>query len=279
VAFPFPEVWKYDSDDVQREEAKRKQSPSSFFFSIGQALLLAAEYFVDERLAVDSRTSVAMKHRHRIHLALYGQLLASFEYLLKDFIAKVIDTTGAFDSKVQKAKWIEVDASRVLASRMAASTPGAILIHPTMGWHYPEVVNQRYSELFNCQPIVAGEIPILERLWILRHSVAHNAGFVIHHDASRIGDGKLSEAVVAIDADFMAQTFATLKPIAERLASLVGDVVLLQWLHSIKGLGPDYGRDGQIYSQLKKLTCYVMSRVQDVPDSTEADYQADYARA
>jgi hypothetical protein len=278
MPFPIPDVWQHDSVDIQREETKRKQSPSSFFFSIGQAPVLAAEYFVDERLSKDSRGGVAMKHRHRIHLALYGQLLASFEYLLKDFIAKVIDVTGVFDQKVQRAKWIEVDASKVLAYRIAASTPGSILIHPTMGWHYPDIVNQRYADLFNYQPIATAEIPTLERLWILRHSVAYNAGFVIHHDASRIGSASLAEAVAAIDASFISQTHDFLKPIAERLAAKVGDVVLLEWLRSMKPLGPSYVRDNIIYTQIKRLTFFVPSRVQDIQNTSEADYLADFAR-
>jgi hypothetical protein len=67
--------------------------------------------------------------------ALFGQLMASFGYLLKDFVAKAVDLTAVIDPKVQKAKWMEVDAAKVLASRIAATTPGAMLVHSTLGWH------------------------------------------------------------------------------------------------------------------------------------------------
>src|SRR6266705_2427678 len=185
MPFPIPDVWNRDTADVVRDELKRKESPCSFFWSQGQSLSLAAEYFVDDRLAETARGGVALKHRHRVHLALFGQLMASFEDLLKYFVAKVIDLTAVLDTKVQKAKWMEVDASKVLAYRLVATTPGAMLVHSTLGWHVPATVKLRYQELFSRNPITNDEISTLERLWILRHTVAHNAGFVIQYDAVR----------------------------------------------------------------------------------------------
>lgn len=241
-------------------------------------MVLAAEYFSDDRLTDEARGGVASKHRHRIHLSLFGQLMASFEYMLKDFVAKVIDSTDAVDDKLRKAKWIEVDASRVLASRFASASPGAMLIHPSLGWHTPEVVNSRYVELFSYQPVHADEIKNLERLWILRHSVAHNAGFVINHDAARIGSAALSERVVAIDGEFISSSFTFLCPIAQRVATEVGDRVLLKWLESVNDLGPDFDRDGIIYCALKKLATFVQSRPQELPTLAEADYLTDFGR-
>ncbi len=204
--------------------------------------------------------------------------MASFEYLLKDFIAKVIDATDLYDEVIGKAKWIEVDAGRVLASRTVATTPGSILIHPTMGWHTPETVNRRYGELFEHQAIQLGEQRNLERLWILRHSVAHNAGFVIHHDASRIGTSMLSEKVANVDASFVSAAFDFLSPIAQRIAETVGDKILLKWLRGAQELGSDYARDEAIYQRLKKLATYVDSRPSSLPDFAETDYHGDLER-
>jgi hypothetical protein len=278
MPFPVPEPWTRDSADVRRDESKRKESPCSFFFSQGQSLVLAADYFSDERLNENARGGVALKHRHRIHLSLFGQLMASFEYLLKDFVAKAIDLTAVLDSKVQKAKWVEVDAAKVLAYRLAATTPGAMLVHSTLGWHSPSTVNSRYQELFARQPISIAELPTLERLWVLRHSVAHNAGFVIHYDASRIGSANLAEHVANVDAAFMGETFNFLRPIADRIASEVGDAILLEWIRSIAPTGQDFARDSAAYIGLKKLATMVAARTRDVPAANELNYRADFAR-
>lgn len=278
MPFPIPEAWNRDSRDAQRDEAKRKDSPCSFFYSQGRSLVLAAEYFVDDRLAVKARDGVALKHRHKIHLALFGQLMASFEYLLKDFVAKSIDLTAVLDLKVQKAKWMEIDAAKVLSYRLAATTPGSILVHSSSGWHSSEIVNSRYQELFSRQPIAADELPTLEKLWVLRHSVAHNAGFVIHFDASRIGSMGLAESVANVDASFVTDTFNFLCPIAERIASTVGDNLLLEWLKTCKASGADFDRDAVTYIGLKKLASMVKSRTTDIVTPGKAEYLVDFAR-
>jgi len=277
MGLPIPTPYKRDTADAQRDEAKRKESPCSFFFSQGRALVLAAEYFCDDRLNQKARNGVAVKHRHRIHLALFGQLLAAFEYMLKDFVAKVLDATSIFDDTIKKAKWIELDPGKILAARAIAATPGSILIHPTGGWHNPEVVNERYQELFSYQPIKSNDVSDLNRLWILRHSVAHNAGFVIHHDASRIGNAALSEKVVNIDDNFIGESFLFLCPIAERIATQIGKTTLKKWVASLKNLGPDFSRDGVTYSQIKRLATYIDSRTQDLPIYGEAEYYSDFA--
>ena len=279
MPFPDPSPRTHETTDAQRDETKRQESPCSFFFAQGQSLVLASKYFKDERLVDRARGGVAGKHRHRNSLALYGQMLATFEYMLKDFIAKVIDSCGAFDEKIQKCKWIEVDAGRVLASRTVAATPGSILIHPTLGWHYPETVNIRYQELFSHQAIDSSEISTLKKLWILRHSVAHNAGFVTHHDASRLGIPALSERTVDIDGEFISEAFDFLCPIAERVATVIGDKILLLWLSTLVPLGANFTRDEEAYIRIKKLASYVASRTQELPAFSNTDYNTDFLRA
>ena len=167
-----PIRWTSDAADMAREERKREVSPSSFFYSQGQALVLAAEYFRDDRLAPGARGGVARKHRHRIHLALFGQMMAALEFLLKDFVASVVDLVPTFDEALLQSRWLEVDARRVLSLRSASSTAGSVLLHGTLGWHDSETVNKRYSALFQKAPIENTEVPDLDRLWLLRHSVA-----------------------------------------------------------------------------------------------------------
>jgi hypothetical protein len=275
----FPNKWQSDAADISREETKREQSPSSFFFSQGQALKLAAGYFADDRLTQTARGGVATKHRHRIHLALFGQMMAALEFLFKDFIASVVDLIPTFDDKLVEAKWIEVDAKRILSFRSAASTPGALLLHPTQGWHDPESVNRRYSNIFQRAPITTAEIPDLERLWILRHSVAHNAGFVTTYDSVRMGLPGLGESVVDLDAEFIGQTFDFLCVIAERVAIDVGGSVVNAWLRGRTEAGKDYNRDRNIYQALKLLATYVPSRAQALPTFTKGAYTEDFTKA
>lgn len=274
-----PEKWTSDAADIAREERKREDSPSSFFFSQGQALVLAARYFRDDRLAPGARGGVAKKHRHRIHLALFGQMMAALEFLFKDFVASVVDLVPTFDESLLQSKWAEVDSKRVLSLRSASSTAGSVLLHGTMGWHDSETVNKRYSALFQRAPIDNSEIPDLDRLWLLRHSVAHNAGFVIAYDAVRGGMPELADSVADIDDEFLSETFDFLATIARRVAESVGDAVVIAWLRSRGPAGKDYGRDKATYKQLKLLASFVDSRTRELPSVGKAEYSNDWGRA
>lgn len=276
--FPIPSAWERDTAEFERDDHKRRYSPCSFFYSQGRALVLAAGYFSDDRLISTARGGVAQKHRHRVQLALFGQLMASYEYMLKDFLAQVIDAADVFDERLSKQKWIDVNVERVLSQRIAQTSIGALLVHPTLGWHYPEQVNERYRNLLGNEVIDGPEIPTLNRLWILRHSVAHNAGFVTAPDAGRMGSAQISEAVIDTDDDFITQVFEFLCPIAKRLAERCGNSALQQWLRSISSLEADYTRDRLIYERLKLLSTYVSSRPQNLPEFTEQEYLSDYAR-
>jgi hypothetical protein len=186
MPFPIPEKYSSEAADVARDEAKRRVSPPSFFFAQTQALFLSAEYFKNDRLQPSARGGVANKHRNRIRSALFGQVMASFEFCIKDFIAQVIDSSDVFDEAIHRCKWIDVDKSRVLAQRDVAGSVGALLIHPLLGWHDTDELNKRFEELFKYQLLDRDEAQKLRRLWIIRHSVAHNGGFVTHHDAYRL---------------------------------------------------------------------------------------------
>lgn len=233
---------------------------------------MAAQYFIDDRLSQAARDGVAIKHRHRMQLAFYGQLLAAFEYMLKDFVAQAVDATTVLDETIQAAKWTDFSAAKILASRSIATTPGAMLVHSTLGWHTPSTVNERYKSLFGQEPIGSTEIPNLERLWILRHSVAHNAGYITSYDASRLGAAELADSVVNIDADFIAETKDFLIPIGERVASAVGKALLNRWFKSVQGDGANFQRDRDTYTKLKFLGTMVKSRIREVPVPTEQDY-------
>ena len=240
--------------------------------------MLAAAYFTDDRLAEAARGGVALKHRHRIHLALFGQLMASFEYFLKDFVAKAIDSTTRLDEKIKKEKWLEIDVDRVLANRSGMATIGSTLVHSTLGWHSPAQVNARYVSLFGRNAFSAREIETLEKLWVLRHSVAHNAGVIIHYDATRIGDEMLADHAADIDASFILETFNFLSPIAKTICQECGGNLLRLHFQPLRSRGPDFVTDTPVYSRLKPLVEYVESRTTELSPIDQALYNADFAR-
>lgn len=275
---PFPEAaaWNRDSADIARENTKRKDSPCSFFFSHGRSLVLAAEYFHDGRLSEEARGGVALKHRHKIQLAIFGQLMAAFEYMLKDFIAKSIDVANVFDEKLKQQEWLSITTERVLSQRIAQSSIGSMLVHPTLGWHSPETVNERYKAIFNVIPFDREDLKKVSILWVLRHSVAHNAGFVTAHDSARINQPALTERVAHIDENFIKDAFDYLCSIANRLAESCGKSMLKQWLKSLRTYDQNWERDRNTYQAIKWLGAYVNSRNQELPAYDEAAYNADW---
>lgn len=274
MSFPVPSTWSRDTKEFERDEEKRKKSPCSFFYSQGRALFLAARYFNDERLTDSAKKGVSRKHRHRIQLSLFGQLMAAFEYMLKDFVSQVIDTCDVIDDIIADEDWVNIDTKQVLAQKSSESSVGALLIHPTGGWHNPRKVNARYSKLFGGEIIEEPEIPTLNRMWIIRHTVAHNAGRVTGPDAARFGASDLSEKVVNTDEDFIDQALDFLSPIAERTAESCGKCVLNKWFKSISDADPDFERDKAIYRSLKHLGTYLESRPKNLPDLGKREYSS-----
>jgi hypothetical protein len=270
MPFPIPDVYTSDAEDIERDESKRRDSPPSFFFAQAWGAVLAANYFRDDRLS--GRSGVAVKHRHRIQYAAFGQVMAAFEWCVKDFVAQIIDSTDLLDEKVEEAKWIELKKSRVLAGRQASASAGAVLIHPTQGWHEAETLNARYTELFKHAPLPGQDEATLNRLWLLRHSVAHNAGFVTNHDAYRMRAPSLSEKSVKIDAEFLEATWEFLSNVVRRLADPIGTNVVHQWCKE-KATG-DFSEDGVVFTKLQHIATAVESRSKPLPAVTQADYES-----
>jgi hypothetical protein len=277
MAFPVVEVWNQETADITRENKKREASPCSFFCSQGRSICLSAEYFIDSRLSHEARGGVAGKHRHKIQLALFGQLMAAFEYMLKDFFAKTLDATNIFDDKIKGSDWLKVTTEQLLMQRIVQTSIGSTLVHPTMGWHSPDIVNSRFHGFFGNKPITGDKLATLSKLWILRHSVAHNAGFVTAHDAARIKQVNVSERVVNIDADFIGETYQFLVEIAGELALRCGKGILAQWIKSMMEYGSNYDRDEITYGRIKLLGVCEKSRTQELPEMTSAMYQADWS--
>jgi hypothetical protein len=274
VTFPVPAIYTSEATDMARDNAKRATSPPSFFFARARGIALAAEYFTDARLG--GYKEVAAKHRHRFQNALFGQVMAAFEWCIKDYFAQVIDATDLFDAAVEAADWIRLDKSRLLAQRESTASIGAMLVHPTLGWHDPREVNARYRVVFGAQPIANDEIRPLEQLWLLRHSVAHNGGLVTHHDAYRMGASHLANQTARIDANYIAQAEELLGRIIARLHHPVGEKVLERWIRS-RSIGV-WVLERQEFSKLRLITTAEPGRHRDLPEITQEHWEADRER-
>jgi hypothetical protein len=275
VAFPIADKYTSEAADIARDERKRRVSPPSFFFAQSQALLLSAEYFRDSRLLSSAYRGAANKHRNRIRSALFGQLMASFEFCIKDFIAQVIDASDVFDERVNECSWINVDKARVLAQREGSASVGAVLVHPLIGWHDTDVLNTRFQSLFEYQLLDKEEARTLQRLWIIRHSVAHNGGFVTHQDAYRLQAPTLREAAIAMDMDFLRDTTEFLRSIVLKLedGQPIAEKVVGEWIRK-KATG-SWPADKVAYTRVRAIVTVVRQRTQDLPKVTKGTYSAD----
>src|SRR4051812_10378804 len=99
MSFPVPDASSTESNDAQRDESKRQASPPSYFYAQSQAIMTAVRYFEP----LDSGyPGAARKHKNRTRSALFVQLMASFEFAMKDFLAQTIDVTHIYDDDVKK---------------------------------------------------------------------------------------------------------------------------------------------------------------------------------
>jgi hypothetical protein len=198
--------------------------------------------------------------------------MAAFEFCLKDFIAQVVDRTDMYDDVIETCDWIDISKARVLSRRDSSAGIGAILIHPLLGWHEADKVNDRYERLFNHQLLEsADEVRTLERLWILRHSVVHNAGFVTDHDAYRLRARSLREQGVKIDGEFISQTVDFLGDVVLRLQRPIGQGIMRRWF-ATRAVGT-WEEDEPAYVALKHLTRAVVARTDDLPTFNQATYE------
>jgi hypothetical protein len=204
--------------------------------------------------------------------------MAAFEFCVKDFIAQAIDSSDLYDEKVNEAKWIDVSKSRILAQRESAANVGAILIHPLLKWHDTDELNIRFETFFGSQLLDKREAQTLQRLWILRHSVAHNSGFVTGHDAYRLQAPTLTEAAIEMNYEFMKDAVNFLRGVVLKFehGQRLGDAVLGRWLQE-KATG-DWLEDKDAYRRVRALVTVMRRRTDGIPTFTKGMYSADRKR-
>lgn len=273
MSFPVPLPSTALSSDTARDAEKRLESPPSSFFAQSQGILNAVIYFDPLH---SGYAGAAGKHKIRMWSALFVQLMATFEFTMKDFIAQTLDATYVYDDDVKAWPWLELDLPRVLSMRDGVMRLGSVLIHPLAGWQTPETMNLRYQNVYGRKPIANDEIGPLSDLWIVRHSVAHNGGVVTGPDAARLRDPALANNYVRIDLDYLKKATEFLRVIVARLETVVGPSLLKKWFGN--AATRTWSTDEADYRKLKLLTTYVQSRTQALPAIDEAAYQADLAQ-
>jgi hypothetical protein len=270
MPFPVPAASSTESADARRDERKRQASPPSYFYAQSQAIKTAVRYF--EPLN-SGYAGAAAKHKNRTRSALFVQLMAAFEFALKDFLAQTIDYTHIYDDEVKKWEWLDLDVATVLSTREGLGRLGAVLIHPLQGWQTPETVNRRYKDVFKREPIASDETSHLRDLWIVRHSVAHNGGIVTSPDARRLRDTSLSEKQVLIDEDYLSAAVDLLRAIVLRLETVIGPSLLKRWF--AEAAAGSWAQDSAEYTQLKRLITCVQSRPTELAEVNEKAYEED----
>ncbi len=272
MTFPLPDVNTADSADATRDERKREASPPSSFYAQSQAVLTAVSYFEPLNSGYEA---TAKKHRNRIRSALFAQLMATFEFTIKDFVAQILDETHIYDDEVGSWDWIKVDLRTVLATRQGTGRIGSVLIHPLLGWQNPADINKRYRDVFRKPIVWDKEEQILRDLWIVRHSVAHNGGFVTEPDARRLRSAPLTNKPILIDSEYLEATTGFLRGIVGRLNTIIGPVVMKHYFE--RAATRDWTQDQTSYTRLKLITTYVESRPQPLPQIAQSMYTADEA--
>jgi hypothetical protein len=273
VAFPTPSTSAAESADAHRDERKRQESPPSSFFAQSQAILTGVRYLEPLHSGYGG---AARKHKNRAWSALLVQLMAAFEFTMKDFIAQTLDVTHIYDDEIATWDWVELNISAVLGTRDGSGKLGAVLIHPLSGWQTPEKMNSRYQDVFRRMPIANDELPYLKDLWIVRHSIAHNGGVITGPDARRLREPSLTNEQILVDLDYLENATNFLREIVGRLESVVGEALLKRWFG--EAASGSWETDSVVYRPLKLLTTYVQSRPRELPEIDELDYLVDEER-
>ena len=119
---------------------------------------------------------------------------------------------------------------------------------------------------------------MLQRVWIIPHSMAHNGGFVTGHDAYRLQAPTLREAAIAMELDFLEETIRFLRSGVEELnhGQPISDRVIAEWLNK-KATG-NWTEDEEAYGRVGSIVTVVRERTHDIPTFTRDMYDADRGR-
>ncbi|MGD9695100.1 MAG: hypothetical protein AB7V42_05510 [Thermoleophilia bacterium] len=251
----------------QRLSDKLERSPGSFFKARARDLVLAADY-ANKRLPENAYGGTSRRHYHTVCGATYTVLLSSFELSLKSLYARIIDRTSRYDDRLKDDKSLSIKPELILANREVTGA-GDVFASQWNAWQAPDEVNRRFRTLMQVDPLDKAAVPDLEKLWQLRHVVAHSSGVTSRLDRHRLGGAIEADRALVIDGAYLSEVEARLLTIMTNVVNIVGNRLLDDFFAS----DPTGEARQDEYSALFLLG-QIVGQTQDLPVVTEDDFIA-----
>lgn len=258
---------------AQRERRlsdKLERSPGSFFKARARDLVLAAGY-ANDRLPGNAYGGTSQRHYHTVCGATYAVLLSSFELTIKSLYARSIDCTGRYDDRLKGDTKLTIKPELILANRDVTGA-GDVFASQWNAWQAPTEVNQRFCKLIEINPLDNTAVAALEKLWQIRHVIAHSSGVTSRLDRHRLGGAIEADRALVIDGDYLAVVEERLLAIMTSAAAVVGKRLLDDYFDR----NPAWDTEQVEFTALLLLG-RVVGQTQDLPEVTEADFDAEQA--
>lgn len=260
---------------AQRERRlsdKLERSPGSFFKARARDLVLAADY-ANERLPANAYGTTSRRHYHTVCGATYAVLLSSFELSVKSLYACIIETTSRYDERLKGDKKLTIRPELILANREVAGA-GDVFASQWNAWQAPSEVNDRFRSLMEIDPLDNAAVADLEKLWQVRHVIAHSSGVTSRLDRHRLGGPIEADRALVIDGSYLEVVEHRLLAIMRAAVEVVGIRLLDDYFAGQPAWATNEGEFTDLF-----LLGRVVSQTQDLPEVTEASFNAEQAAA
>ena len=253
----------------RRNRDKLDRSPGSYFLGRARELRLAAPYFL-RNLREGRYGGTAYTHYHNLCGASYAAMLSAFEVMWKALYAGIVDAVATYDDNlVQHSHTRGVVTTESLLAHRSEQGAGGILASSLGTWQNSEAINLRYRAAFQIQPIANSDSDVVDQLWHVRYTVAHNSGVVGALEAYRLGSALKAGESLQIDEDYLKYAEKELVRIARAGVSVVGKRLLQDFFVTEATL--DWQLDKKAFSRLYLLGI-VVPKTKDLPTVTEQVY-------
>ena len=259
----------------QRNREKLSKSPGSYFVGRARELQLAAPYFF-KRLSPGAYGGTAYAHYHNLCGASYASMLSAFEVMWKALYAAIVDSTTFYDDNLVDHRLTRaVVTTESLLAHRGEGGAGGVLASSLGTWQNSETINTRYSAAFQVHPISSADSELVDQLWHIRHTLAHNSGVVGALEAYRLGSALNPGQSLQIDEDYLTYAESELARIARSGVKIVGTRLLQNYF--VTEASGDWSQDQPVFSRLSLLGL-VVPKTKDLPSLTQVMYEASMAQ-
>lgn len=266
----LPETSDGAAQREQRLSDKLERSPGSFFKARARDLVLGASY-ANERLPANAYGATSRRHFHTVCGATYAVLLSSFELSLKSLYARIIDRTGRYDDMLKGDKGLTIKPELILANRDVAGA-GDVFASQWNAWQSPTEVNKRFRNLIAVDPLDNAAVADLEKLWQIRHVIAHSSGVTSRLDRHRLAGAIEADRALVIDGDYLVVVETHLLAIVTAATAVVGTRLLDDYFSN----QPTWDANEDEFAALFLLG-RVVGQTQNLPVVAEDDFNAEQA--